>query len=1643
MDPSAASPDFLGEVYLAYGLSCLLMAVAIYLLPRERAVARFAPDTWLLGLFALSHGAKELTEWWMLAHRAAPLALGPLVSVVGLVSFVPLLEFGRRLVLGAGALPAEGRRRRLGPGVYLLAATGILAVATAAEEPLLGLGAGTRYFLAFPGALLTAWGLLLFSGEGTEVRPAPGLPAVIAASGFFGFAVFEGLFVPADLRLMGLLPTDASFLSLLGLPVQLFRALSVAVAAVAVMELGRRLVLAAHDRAERALREANTGLERRVAERTGELEAIRTRLEIEIAERCEHERVLAQSETRLRASEAGLRRAQRVANVGSWHLDLRRDELTWSEQTYRIFGIPDGAPLGYGDFLAAVHPEDREAVDRAWRAALAGAPYEIEHRIVAEGRVKWVREQAELEIDAPGNLSGGVGTVQDVSERRAVEQSIREAEARYRTLVEQIPAITYVAALDEKSSTTYVSPQLESILGYAPHAWLEDPGLWASLLHPEDRERVLAEVAASQAAGVPFRSEYRMLRPDGAVVWFRDDAELVRDEAAGALCLQGVMLDITDRKRAEQALRDSEERLRLALVAARQGLYDLNVETGEAKVTPEYASMLGYDPAAFRETNAAWIERLHPDDRAAVAQTYRDYVEGRLPEYRVEFRQRMADGRWKWVLSLGRVVERAADGRPLRMLGTHTDISALKEAEAALRASEEKYRLLFEANPQPMWVYDLETLAFLAVNDAAVLRYGWTRAEFLAMSLADLRPPEDRRALRVNAAQVTDGLDRARVWRHRLKDRSVIEVEIAAHVIDFAGRRGELVLALDVTERRRAERQVREQERLFNLVANTSPSLIWMSGTDRLCTYFNEPWLSYTGRSLEQELGNGWTEGVHPEDLGRCLETYSMAFNARQSFSMEYRLRRRDGQYRWILDEGRPRYGASDRFEGYIGACLDIHERKQTEAEVARARSLLRTVVDSTPDWIFAKDSRHRFIMVNRAFASSQNLTPDDMIGRPDTDFWPSDLCGGDPARGIRGFHADDDEAISGHTVHNPTDLATLANGTERAFDTLKLPLREATGQTYGVLAYARDMTERRRTEEALQRAVSDLQIAEQRQRDLLLLAQREQGRMAALLSAMSIGILFEDGSARVEYANPAFKRMWAIADAIDPVGQPTREVLERSTHRFARQDHASKYVLRVTDTHEVSDRFEIELADGRILTQISFPVEDPDGRHLGRLWIYEDITHERQTAQQLIYLAERDPLTGLHNRHRFQERLEHMISSVRRGGGKFALLYFDLDEFKHVNDSFGHRAGDTVLVRVGGEIGTHVRATELFARLGGDEFAVLSHAGGSQDMAALAARIVSAVSSIPFRFRGSNIRMTCSVGVAIYPDHGETAEDLVAHADAAMYQAKYQGKNGWALYDPRREASEAMVQRLTWNRRIGEALERDLLQLHFQGVYRSGDRQLTHLEALVRILDPSAPGRLVMPGQFIAFAEKSGQILDIDRWVVRQAVELLARSPRIPPIAINVSGRSFDDPGLPGYIRGRLADRGVDAGRLIVELTETAAVSDIQDAQRFIEGIRQAGCRVCLDDFGSGFSSFAYLKYLDADILKIDGLFIRDLPSNRDNQVFVKAMVDVARGLHKATVAEFVEDAATLRMVAELGVDMAQGYHLDRPAAEHPSLAV
>jgi len=567
----------------------------------------------------------------------------------------------------------------------------------------------------------------------------------------------------------------------------------------------------------------------------------------------------------------------------------------------------------------------------------------------------------------------------------------------------------------------------------------------------------------------------------------------------------------------------------------------------------------------------------------------------------------------------------------------------------------------------------------------------------------------------------------------------------------------------------------------------------------------------------------------------------------------------------------------------------------------------------------------------------------------------------------------------------------------------------------------------------AIKQRVGDLQRSEQLQRQHLTAARAEHDRLVSLLEAMDSGILFLDADDRVLYTNPAFARIWRL-----PRDYP---LAERSVDAIvdcllpALGEHAASRadLLRAAPQPGVADLVELRAADDRTIVQRQHVIVDETQRITGRLVIHDDATTERRNLQR-AQLAERDALTDMLNRRGLHDALVAAVGDADREESSAALFFIDLDDFKYTNDTFGHRIGDELLRAAAKALSAELRRGELVARIGGDEFAVLCPGVDAAIGAAIAPRLVQAVSQLRMDAGGHELRVGCSVGMAVYPEHAANADDLIVCADLAMYQAKRAGKNGWSVYRDDVRQSDAESAHMRWNTRIAHAIDKGLFRLEFQTVHRASDRSVAHHEALLRMLVDDDPSLLIAPGEFVPYAERSGKIRQIDRWVLAACVELLAREPASLRIAANLSARSIDDAALPGFVEQLLRKHAVDPRRLLIELTETATINDLPAAAEMIAALRRLGCSVHLDDFGSGFASFAHLKLLDVDAIKIDGAYVRGLSHNEENRVLVAAMVSVARGLNMTTIAEHVEDEPTALILRGMGIDLVQGHHFGRP---------
>ena len=441
-------------------------------------------------------------------------------------------------------------------------------------------------------------------------------------------------------------------------------------------------------------------------------------------------------------------------------------------------------------------------------------------------------------------------------------------------------------------------------------------------------------------------------------------------------------------------------------------------------------------------------------------------------------------------------------------------------------------------------------------------------------------------------------------------------------------------------------------------------------------------------------------------------------------------------------------------------------------------------------------------------------------------------------------------------------------------------------------------------------------------------------------------------------------------------------------------------------------------------------PLADRDGTIVGAVGVSIDITELKRTQRQLFDAAHSDRLTGLPNRFSLEQRLQEAVLAANVDGSRFALLFLDLDRFKAINDTMGHGAGDEVLREVALRLQACVRGADFIARPGGDEFVILlSGIAGVTDIEFLSQRVIQTLSS-PIPLPERTVYVGVSVGAAVFPDHGRNAEALTAHADAAMYRAKAAGGSSLAIYESSLQALDA--ERFALEADLREALARGEFELEYQPVVDLAREEIVGCEALLRWHHPTRG--TISPDVLVPIAEASSTIVEIDRWVLREACAAAAAFREIAPdlcMSVNLSARDLREDDLGGHVASALVQFGIPAHALIMEVTETAALNDA--ALPALERLRELGVQIAMDDFGIGYSSLAHLKRLPITMLKIDRTFIRDVTEDDSDRAIVVSIVNIAKAFGLRVVAEGIETDEQAEFVRELGCDDGQGFRLGR----------
>lgn len=538
-----------------------------------------------------------------------------------------------------------------------------------------------------------------------------------------------------------------------------------------------------------------------------------------------------------------------------------------------------------------------------------------------------------------------------------------------------------------------------------------------------------------------------------------------------------------------------------------------------------------------------------------------------------------------------------------------------------------------------------------------------------------------------------------------------------------------------------------------------------------------------------------------------------------------------------------------------------------------------------------------------------------------------------------------------------------------------------------------------------------------------------------------SIGdaVITTDIKGNVKYLNPIAQALTGW-NAIEAKGQPFHKIFNIVNEvTRARCENPVKLCLTENRIVALASSTILISRDGTEygIEDSASPIRGIDGKTEGVVLVFHDVTMQRRMANEISYRATHDALTGLVNRSEFESRLKVIVTESRGASLHNALMYIDLDQFKVVNDTCGHPAGDTLLKEVSHIMQSCIRSSDLLARIGGDEFAVILHKCNLEKAMLIAKKVCRSVDEFRFIYDDHRFRIGASIGLVMFDKSWTSESGLMQAADSACYEAKRAGRNRVHLYFNEDSLSGAHREDVQWVSRIEHALEDDGFVLFCQRILPLRHQGLEHAEILIRMKDTN--GELIPPSAFLPAAERFHLITRIDRWVLAHTfgwMKLNADSlNHLEMISVNLSGQSLGDVTFHNFVLSLIETIDIDCSKLCFEVTETVAITNITEAKNFIASMNKHGIKFSLDDFGSGVSSFGYLKNLDVDYLKIDGQFITDLIDNQIGQATVRCIVEVARVTGKKTIAEWVENQAVENMLKEMGVDFTQGFLKHKPA--------
>ena len=983
------------------------------------------------------------------------------------------------------------------------------------------------------------------------------------------------------------------------------------------------------------------------------------------------------------------------------------------------------------------------------------------------------------------------------------------------------------------------------------------------------------------------------------------------------------------------------------------------------------------------------------------------------------------------------------------------DITERRESEQAMRESEARYRLLVDHAPEAIVVFDADSGCFVDVNENAGRLFGLEREHLLKVGPAELSPPlqpdgsVSRDQVRAKIERALDAGPITFEWLHRDAFGKEFMCDVRLLRLPSGSRRLVRGSLTDISERKRQELSASAEHAVFEKLTGNAPLPAVLESITRLIesecvgTMCSVSVLAPEGVAFQYTVAPRLPDGLRTAlstavvdirngsctaavYLGRQVLVHDIAkdpfWEQKRQVALDSLLRSAwstpikaaNGKVLGSLgvfreEVGLPTSSEQDTMAHAAQLAGIAIERRLAEEALRESEAKFRGLFETIAEGVYQSRRDGRFLSVNPAFVEIFGYSSaQEVYGLTGAEslYW-------NPTERLEFAKRVDTEG----EIRNFEFVARHRSGKQLVLLENARAIRDSLGRTVGYEGTLNDITERKRAEQAVF---------------------EEKERAEVTLQSIGDAVISTDAAGRIEYMNPVAENLtgWnadearehAIGDVLNLVSEQKHEPLENPLLRALGRGEGR--AESAGDTSVLVTRSGQEIA----IQESAAPICDRQGRMIGAVIVFHDVTKERRLKRALAYQASHDALTGLINRREFDNRLQAAVQRAQRGEDQHALLYIDLDQFKVVNDTCGHQAGDRLLRDVTGLLQTRIRASDTIARLGGDEFGVLLESCTLDQATRIAEGARQAIRDYRFVWGATTLSVGASIGIVEIKRDTENVAAVMSAADIACYAAKDGGRNRVHVYDSAGVSSRH--REMHWVARVTRAAEENRLELFFQPIAAIGSQSPPRFHELTVKLRGD-DGQLVPPSEFIPAAERYNVMSIIDRWVVQRAVDLLrqrqARGAPLPMLAVNVSGTSLNEQSFVDLTLAVLADP-VIAGAICFEITETAAVTNLADAIHFMRELKTRGCKFALDDFGTGLSSFMYLRTLPVDFLKIDGQFIAQIATDPVDRSMVEAIGKVGRALGIATIAECVETAVVLEELKRLGVDFAQGYFIARP---------